>query len=120
MSEPDDAIGGYHAYATALADDAGLGGPWVQRFVGALALLADGALETAKQAVKLRFAGVCPADALDANGATFGTPRYPRESDARYRARLGSKWQSHEESGSRYGLERAFAAVGLGVDIFEQ
>jgi hypothetical protein len=117
--DPDEALGGYHAYATGMLDDAGFRGPWSRRFVGVVGLLHDGIREGCRQIVKLRFPGACPPDALDANGSTFGLPRYPRERDDRYRGRLAFKWRTHEESGSRYGLERAFAAAGLRVDVRE-
>jgi hypothetical protein len=114
----DDAIGGYHAHALTWATP-GLEGPWARKFIGALGLLADGLQEAAKQAVKLRFPGICPGDALDANGSTYGHPRYPYEGDDRYRSRLSFKWQTHEESGSKYGINRAFTAAGLPAFAYE-
>lgn len=116
----EDDAGGYFAYAVSLAEDAGLSGYWVRGFVGTVGLIFDGLRDATRQVVKLRFPGVCTPDALDANGDTFGMPRYPREGSDAYRSRLGHKWRTHEESGSRYGIQRAFEDAGLTVDIFEQ
>ncbi|MBI2392827.1 MAG: hypothetical protein HYV09_24795 [Deltaproteobacteria bacterium] len=102
-----------------------LAAPWLRRRVGAawhqaLGLAKDALAEGALQAVKLRFIGGCPTDALPYAGADRSIERVPGEPVESYRARLLHAFDTWRLAGTNKGVREALATIGLtSVVIFE-
>lgn len=115
----DDKIGGYHRYAQQLSP-AWLRGIYGAGFVEARALMAEGAREAAKQAVKAGRVNLAPDDALAEIGADRALPRYPGEDSVAYRKRLAAAWQAYRLAGTKAGLIAALTAAGFPAMTIEE
>jgi len=73
----------------------------------------DDLVDRAKQAVKVRFIGECPADALAGHGVDSQIERGPSETDTQYRARLLGRWETHPWRGLETSILAALALYGL-------
>jgi hypothetical protein len=91
-----------------------LQGPFGAAWGRALGTLKDQHVDLAKQAVKARFVGIAPADALPLVGLERQIERGPGESDASYRARLLAAPDAWAWAGTTKGLlEYALAPAGF-------
>lgn len=104
------------AYLLALGQqlDGSVDGDYVGRGSAALDW---GVVARAKAAVKARFPGVAPSDALEEIGLERGMPRGPGESDASYGARLLGAWNTWPWAGTAFGLLNALAAAGYAAEV---
>lgn len=75
----------------------------------------------AKEAIKARFPSLAAYDALEAQAADRATERYPTETEAAFRIRLGETFDRYQWLGTPSGVSDAVAAVpGVGaVGYFE-
>jgi hypothetical protein len=94
-----------------------LRGPYGRGLTGTLGAALDAVVDAQKQAVKVRHVATAPDDALDALGNDRLLERYPIESPATYRARLGGAWAAWEFGGTRQGVVAALAAAGITATV---
>lgn len=99
--------------------------PWMRGPMGtnwqtAHGLLKDGLREAMKLAVKARFPGLAPGDALDLVGHTLQIPRAFAKNDAQYVSALLNGWATWKQAGTVPGMTAVLTAAGLtGVQIKE-
>jgi len=74
------------------------------RFIGAMALMADGLIQGVVEGVKARSLYIGPDDALPRAGRDSSLPRYPNETPASHRARLVKRWDDWPQAGTELGL----------------
>lgn len=92
--------------------------PWLAQdlngaaFEAALGDVKDELVDRAKRAVKSRFPGIAPADALAAIGSERGISRRIDESLADYAERLRRAWEAWPWSGTARGLLLELKAAG--------
>lgn len=91
----------------------GLAPGWLQGYAGKGYLAARGSRKDAfvqgcREAVKARFPGVCPSDALPYHGRDRLLDQGPGETEASYRARLLAAWETWAWAGTAYGVLLAF------------
>jgi len=73
----------------------------------------DDLVDRAKQAVKVRFIGLCPDDALAGHGLDSQIERGPAETADQYRGRLLGRWETHPWRGVETSMLAAFELYGL-------
>jgi Phage tail protein (Tail_P2_I) len=93
--------------------------PWLQRRFGAAWMRVHGRakdllVDATRQAIKARFVGLCPADALEYIGRDRLLERYPVDTDDSYRARLAAAWEAWLFGGTERGVRAALEAAGFG------
>lgn len=92
------------------------------RLIGSIGVLVDELLEGATQAVRAAWVGdsVGPAaDALSAAGEEMSLPRYPRESNEQYEARLERAWDDWPYAGHESSILGQLEAAGFpGAEIY--
>lgn len=104
--------------ATPFADyQAAYAPSWLQGPVGeawhsAFGVMKDAVVEGAIQALKCRWVGVCPVDALAWIGAERGIAQLPTENLYAYRARLQSAWLIWKYAGTKTGVANAIQQLG--------
>jgi hypothetical protein len=81
-------------------------------FLEAFGAMKDAQVARAKEAVKARMPGVCPADALAILGGERGIDRGLTESEESFRSRVRSAWDVWRWAGTPYGLLLAFYWAG--------
>jgi hypothetical protein len=72
----------------------------------------DYAADRLRMALKAKFPGLAPPDALTQIGAERGMPQGQSESNAAYAARLLDAWNAWPWAGTAFGLLRAFYSTG--------
>lgn len=83
-----------------------LQGPWGRKFLGTVGLTLDAYADDADAAVKVRFVGQCPPDALSYHGDERSLPRGPAETEDQYRAQLADAWEIWRLAGTPAGITR--------------
>lgn len=109
---------GYANYLTMRAPgwlQVGDGGRWQAGNGDSLDLMVD----RFRQAVLARFIQRAPSDGLDLLGADRNMPRYLRESDAAYRARLQDAWAYWQWGGTKKGVQDVLTRLGYLVTVQE-
>ena len=86
---------------------------------GTLGVFFDAAAEGCNQAIKARFFGsdTFPPSALPYLGDGRAMPRYPIDTDASYLARRRDAWNIWKQAGTKIGIDRQFAALGLTASV---
>ncbi len=88
-------------------------GPWAKRWHEALGVLKQDMIMMARRAVRARYIGTCPDDALALIGDSLGWPQAPGEYANEYRERLKLSWHLAEWAGTEKGIVDAFAGLGM-------
>lgn len=94
---------------------AGLRGAWGERWAQSLGDHKDAAVALAKEAVRARFVGDAPSDALSLLGADRDLDRSPLDTATSYRARLAAAWDVWGWAGTPYGYAYALALTSAKV-----
>jgi len=89
------------------------GAAWVQ----AVADVADSLLTRIKAAVKSRFVGIAPPDAVPQIGADRNLPRGPGEALADYRARIADAWSAWVFAGTPRGILSQLKILGYTAQL---
>lgn len=89
-----------------------LRGPVGEAWHSAMGVVKDSLIEGAIQAMKCRWVGVCPVDALAWIGAERGIVQLPTENLYAYRSRLQSAWLIWQYAGTATGVANAINALG--------
>lgn len=89
------------------------------RFIGALALMADGLVQGVVEAVKARSLFIGPDDALPRAGRDSSLPRYPKETPAQHRARLVKRWDDWPFAGTEQGMLSQFLGLQALAELEE-
>lgn len=76
-----------------------------------------GLVTRAKLAVKARFPGLAPSDALEKIGVERKMPRGPGETDASYAARLLAAWDTWPWAGTAFGVLSALKVAGYTAEV---
>lgn len=98
---------------------------WLDDEIGQGMQSAPGAMQDAelrllKDGVLARFLADAPDDALDRIGSTMRLPRFLKESNDHYRARLDVAWETHELRGTPQGVTGILTDMQIvDVDIRE-
>jgi hypothetical protein len=94
-------------------DAAWLRGPSAQAFLALLGSEKDAAMAELRAAVKARWPGLGPADALHFQGQGFDIERFAGESDELYDARLQRAWETHRLAGTASAIVESLHAYGI-------
>lgn len=87
-----------------------------QAFVGSFGAQQDGELRTLKDGILATMLESAPDDALDVIGSTFRLPRFIRETNDAYRARLEGAWDQYDIGGQAAAIVAILKAMGI-VDV---
>ncbi len=90
-----------------------LRGPNAQAFLGLLGEEKDARIVELRAAVKARWPGIGPPDALFLQGQGFDIERFPGESDELYTARLQRAWETHRLGGTAAAVVESLRAYGI-------
>jgi hypothetical protein len=92
-----------------------LKGRWGTRWLSALGDSLSDLTSWAKDGVKCRFPTLAPSGALRYLSVERGIERYPGETDAEFRVRLWSAWDTWKWSGTDLGVYYGLEACGFTV-----
>ncbi|MRG98280.1 phage tail protein [Polyangium spumosum] len=90
-----------------------LRGPNAQAFLALLGETKDATLDELRAAIKARWPGLGPPDALRLQGQGFDVERFEGETDEAYLARLERAWETHRGAGTSGAIEESLRAFGL-------
>jgi Phage tail protein (Tail_P2_I) len=90
-----------------------LRGPNAQAFLVLLGAEKDAMVDELRAAVKARWPGIGPPDALGLQGQGFDIERFPGESDELYTARLQRAWETHKLGGTAAAVVESLHAYGI-------
>jgi len=90
-----------------------LRGPNAQAFLVLLGAEKDDKVGELRAAIKARWPGIGPPDALGLQGQGFDIERFPGESDELYTARLQRAWETHRLAGTAAAVVESLHAYGI-------